>query len=342
MSLSLDGCREAPSRFFFINHPLLILIITKPYQMKTITLLISALTVLTAQVSFGQDLEPGTILGYVEGPVNRTTFNADGTGSMVVMGVNVDVPAGLIAESPTSSLTVRNLCIRNRLPGRLEPGFVGGTALIGGIVNTATGKFTATDITVEPAENVVIGTVSSISPLKIQNTEIAFISDPRITTGIVNTFGFPALLSGLALGQPAAAEGYFAAGKLQAYVVELDENAPLAEDVTQINIMRASSRERTPNNNRGDEVDMRGFYYSQNGAAPQIQVFRDDNGVLTSLGLATSTPDGINPKFGVWNYGAVTPTTNDPVLGTAPTKFKVVITVPGAGTNTAEIEPDLR
>jgi hypothetical protein len=342
MSLSLDGCREAPSRLFFINDPLLLLNITKPYQMKTISLLISALTLVTAQVSFSQVLEPGTILGYVEGPVNRTTFNADGSGSMVVMGVNVDVPAGLISESPTSSLTVRNLCIRNRLPGRLEPGFVGGTALINGIVETATGKFTATDITVEPAENVVIGTVTSISPLRIQNTEVAFISDPRITTGIINAYGFPALLTNLALGQAVAAEGYFASGKLQGYVVQLDETAALAEDVTQLNIMRAASRERTPNNNRGDEVDMRGFYYSQNGAAPQIQVFRDDNGVLTSLGLATSTPDGINPKFGVWNYRADTPTTNDPLLGTAPTKLKVVITVPGAGTNSAEIEPDLR
>jgi hypothetical protein len=139
-----------------------------------------------------------------------------------------------------------------------------------------------------------------------------------------------------------AAEGYFASGKLHGYIVELGETAPLAQDVTQINIMRAGSRERTPNNNRGDEVDMRGFYYSQNGAAPQIRVFRDDNGVLTSLGLATSTPDGINPKFGTWDYRADTPTTNDPLLGTAPTKLKVVITVPGAGTNSAEIEPDLR
>jgi hypothetical protein len=342
MSLSLDGCREAPSRLLFINHPLLLLNINTPYQMKTITLLISALTVVTAQVSFSQVLEPGTILGYVEGPVNRTTFNADGTGSMVVMNVNVDVPADLIAESPTNALSVRHLCIRNRLPGRLEPGFVGGTALINGIVETATGKFTATEITVEPAENVVIGTVTSISPLRIQNTEVAFISDPRITTGIINAYGFPALLTNLALGQAIAAEGYFASGKLQGYVVQLDETAALAEDVTQINIMRAASRERTPNNNRGDEVDMRGFYYSQNGAAPQIQVFRDDNGVLTSLGLATSTPDGINPKFGTWNYRADTPTTNDPLLGTAPTKLKVVITVPGAGTNSAEIEPDLR
>jgi hypothetical protein len=261
---------------------------------------------------------------------------------MVVMNVTVHVPADFIAVSPTNDLNVRHLCIRNRLPGRIEPGFVGGTALINGIIETATGKFTATDITVEPAENVAIGVVTGISPLKIQFTEVAFIADPRITTQTINAYGFPALLDNLALGQNVSAEGYFASGKLQAYVVQLDETAALAEDVTQINIMRAASRERTPNNNRGDEVDMRGFYYSQNGAAPQIQVFRDDNGVLTSLGLATSTPDGINPKFGVWNYGANTPTTNDPILGTAPTKLKVVITVPGAGTNSAEIEPALR
>jgi hypothetical protein len=310
--------------------------------MKTLTLFVSALLLFTAQFSFGQVLEPGTVLGYVEGPINRTTFNADGTGTMVVMNVTVHVPADFIAESPTNALNVRHLCIRNRLPGRIEPGFVGGTALINGIIESATGKFTATSITVEPAENVAIGVVTGISPLKIQFTEVAFIADPRISTQIINAYGFPALLTNVALGQNVAAEGYFASGKLQAYVVQLDETAALAEDVTQINIMRAASRERTPNDDRGDEVDMRGFFYSQNGATPQIEVFRDDNGVLTSLGLATSTPDGINPKFGTWNYRDDTPTTNDPVLGTAATKLKVVITVPGAGTNSAEIEPDLR
>lgn len=310
--------------------------------MKNLTLFVSALLLFTAQFSFAQVLEPGTVLGYVEGPINRTTFNADGTGTMVVMNVTVHVPADFIAESPTTALNVRHLCIRNRLPGRIEPGFVGGTALINGIIESATGKFTATSITVEPAENVAIGVVTGISPLKIQFTEVAFIADPRISTQIINAYGFPALTTNLALGQNVAAEGYFASGKLQAYVVQLDETAALAEDVTQINIMRAASRERTPNDDRGDEVDMRGFFYSQNGATPQIEVFRDDNGVLTSLGLATSTPDGINPKFGTWNYRDDTPTTNDPVLGTAATKLKVVITVPGAGTNSAEIEPDLR
>jgi hypothetical protein len=285
---------------------------------------------------------PVPLVGYVEGPIRELTYNLDGSATMLVQNTTVSVPATLAVQSPTTTLTVRQLCLRNRLPGRVEPGFLGGTALINGVVDPQTLVFTATDVTVEPAENVVIGAITSVSPLQIQGTELAILTDPRITTQVHNIYGFPVRMENLAVGQPASAEGYFAANKLQCYVIELEPDAPLVTDVHQINILRAQSRERAPNNNRGDEVDMRGFYYTQDGVLPLIQVFRDDGGVLTSLGFATLVPDAVHPKFGVWDFRIITPPTLDPVLGTAPVRLHAVLTGTNGATASADIAPDLR
>ena len=287
-------------------------------------------------------IAPATTTGYVEGPIREVTYNPDGSATMLVQDVVVHVPAALGIDSPTTVLTVRQLCIRNRLPGRTEPGFLGGTALINGVVDLSTLKFTATDVTVEPAENVVIGVITSVSPLRIQGTEVALSTDPRIITRIVNTYGFPSRLDGISVGQPAAAEGYYASGKLQGYAIELDISAALVNDVSQVNIQRASSRERVPNINRGDEVDTRGFYYSKDGLIPIIQIFRDDKGVLTSLGFATLVPDAVNPNYGVWTFRVDTPTTANPVLGTAPTKIKAVLNGSNGVTANAEIDAEVR
>jgi hypothetical protein len=309
--------------------------------MKTTCLLVCSL-ILLSQISAFSQAAPGTTPGYVEGPIREVTYNPDGTATMLVQNVTVHVPADLPIDSPTTVLTVRQLCIRNRLPGRVEPGFLGGTALINGIVDVQTRRFTATDVTVEPAENVIIGIITSTSPLHIQNTEITQSTDPRIITQVVNAFGFPARLDGITVGQPASAEGYYVGGKLYAYVIELPAEAPLANNVSQLNIQRADSRERVPNNNRGDEVDARGFYYSQDGLTPLIRIFRDDNGVLTSLGFATLVPDGVNPKFGVWTFRADTPPSPHPVLGVAPSKIRAVLTGVSGVTSTAEMATTLR
>jgi hypothetical protein len=309
--------------------------------MKSFTLFFSLFLFISSGICFSQ-VVPTTAIGYVEGPIREITYNLDGTATLLVQNVTVHIPAHLTIQSPTTTLTVRQLCLRNRLPGRNEPGFLGGTALIDGEVDLQTFRFIATSVTVEPSENVAIGFITSVSPLQIQGTELAILTDPRITTEVINIFGFPVHLENQRIGQPAAAEGYFADNKLQCYVIELELDAPLVENTNQINFRRAQSRERAPNNNRGDEVDTRGFYYTTTGVQPLIQVFRDDNGVLTSLGFATLVPDGAYPKYGVWNFQAITPPTTHPVLGTAPKKFHVVLTGSDGTTATADIDPDLR
>jgi hypothetical protein len=314
---------------------------------QTLKLLSVVAFAMTANLSLAQGvLTPptppvATTPGYTEGPIQSIDQQVDGSVIMNVMGVTVYVPTTAVIDSPTTTLTLRQLASRTPLPGRTEPGFIGGTALVNGVVDLATNHFTATNMVVEPAENVLIGVVTSVAPLKILNSELAFINDARMPFHLVNEFGFAlAPNPPVEVGTLAAAEGYYAGGKFQSFALELVGDFPLANPVTSLNIQRAQTRERTPNARRGDEVKVRGFYHVPNGIRPTIQVFRVDAGVATLLGSAVAVPD-VNPKFGTWDFDFVTPPTTNVVLGTAPTQLRVVITSADASTSQEIVEPEL-
>lgn len=311
--------------------------------MKPLVLLLSLLAVLLTTTSALAQVPPApaTIPGYTEGPISSITLQPDGSLIMTVIGVTVNVPVGTPVSSPSRSLTLRQLALRTRLPGRTQPGFIGGTALINGVVDVATGSFTATDMVVEPAENVLIGVVTQASPLRILNSEIAPIADARIPFSMVNQFGFDITAPTIPVGTHAAAEGYYAGGKFQTFLIELSGNFPLVNTNSQINIMRAQSRERSPNAQRGDEVNMRGFYHARNGGVPTIQILRVDGSTATLLGNADPIPDADLPNFGVWNFRIDTPPSADPVLGTAPLRLRAVLVAPDGSRALTNIEPDL-
>lgn len=311
--------------------------------MKTLCLILSLLALLLPLTPAQAQVAPpgpATIPGYTEGPISSIVLQPDGSVVMQVIGVTVRVPVGTPVSSPSRSLTLRQLALRTRLPGRTQPGFIGGTALINGTVEVATGAFTATEVTVEPAENVLIGVVTQTTPLRILNSEIAPINDARIPFSMVNQFGFEITAPSIPLGTPAAAEGYYASSKFQAFLLELTGNFPLVNPNSQINVLRAQSRERSPNAQRGDEVNMRGFYHARNGGLPTIQIFRVDGTTATLLGTATAIPDAEYPNFGVWNFTATTPPSADPVLGTAPLSLRADLTAPDGSRAFVTIEPD--
>ena len=99
--------------------------------MKNLFLLLNLLAVsLTTQSSLGQvppAPAPATIPGYTEGPISNVVLQPDGSVTMTVIGVTVKVPVGTPVHSPTRALTLRQLALRTKLPGRLEAGFLGGT-----------------------------------------------------------------------------------------------------------------------------------------------------------------------------------------------------------------------
>jgi hypothetical protein len=159
-------------------------------------------------------------LAAFEGPVSAIIDNGDGSGIIVVMGVTITIPATAPINSPTASLTVAQLADPTPLPGRSSPGFIGATAIINAQSDGVT--TTADDVFVEPAENVIIGLITSASctnadcsnpgdSLAVLNSPLVRLTDARIPAGPpANAFGFTVDLSqGALLGAVVSAEGYF-------------------------------------------------------------------------------------------------------------------------------------
>ncbi len=299
------------------------------------SLLAAVLVTVGSAPGFGQaiSLPPPAAL---EGTI--TTVSAvDAAGNVVltVMGVRVLVAPGVPVTTPSATLTLAQLTSTATLPGRTQPGFVGGTAIVTGDWDTVNARIVATDVFVEPSENVLIGVVTAndatgikvngvaVSPLPA--TEARMPSLPTTTDEGIEIFA-----TSIPVGTAAAAEGYFAGDKFYSFLIQAAAGTPVSQ-VPQVTITRAQVRERTPNNQRGDEVEVRGAVTTTHTAGnvnQTVRVFRVDtiNGVRreTSLGTATAVPDPLTPGVATYTFRVTTPTTRDAVLGTAPSLVKVV------------------
>jgi hypothetical protein len=232
---------------------------------------------------------------------------------MVVMGITVTVPPGTPIVTPTTNLTelagARNplaLLRGEPLPGRAPtPGFIGGTAIINGTV--IDGVPTATDVFVEPAENVLIGVVTAAdcanalcrgaaSVLEINGAQARPIRDERLRAGpITNEFGFDVDLTGAGaelVGSAAEMEGYFARNRFHYFLLSVTGVAP-ANPGTEVSITRAQCRDRA----RGIELTILG------------NVHNPATGSVTISDTATTTPFGsvnavavVGASFDVGSY----------------------------------------
>lgn len=176
----------------------------------------------------------------VEGRLTERTAN--GTGAIVKCnGMTVNVPSTATVSSPTHNIGIAGLLSDYQLPGRSEPGFIGGTCIIDGENSGMTN--TASSVYLEPAENVIVGEVSqSIKdpanpdgpprPFKIRDVEIVLL-DESIATGDSatsrlitskkprNEVGVEINLDTVEMNDLSSAEGYLGSdGKLYAYVIE--------------------------------------------------------------------------------------------------------------------------
>ncbi len=324
------------------------------------TLGTAALSRLAAQVPLASS---------IEGTITAINYNSSQSVTMTVMGVNVSVSKALADQgnviSPSADLSLEELAAKVILPGRVQAGFEGGTAIVEGVWQN--NQLVASSVFVEPAENIMLGQVTATSPaLMINGVEIAVLppvattpangftsnTDISITaghllprvgpTGLRHEVGIP--LASVSANVLAAAEGYFANGVFNAFVVDAADGVALS-NTDQLAVTRAQVRERTPNNTRGDEYDIRGGIHLVTGRARQVAVYRIDvlagRLTYTRLGAAVATiPDAVNPKFGTWRATGITPTVRtvtDP-LGTAPSRI-VVYLVPLTATGTNGTSP---
>jgi len=166
-----------------------------------------------------------TVPASIEGKIGSIVDNGDGTGSMTVMGIEIKFDGNVPINSPTASLTFgdvtsdHDLADMTPLPGRSShAGFYDGTAIVLG--NTAGGAITATDIFVEPAENVILGMLTSAENcvLEVQGqlgvpgtgVPLAFLADPRIPAGpAVDVLGFEIDPCTIPVGSGVSVAGYY-------------------------------------------------------------------------------------------------------------------------------------
>lgn len=225
----------------------------------------------------------------LEGPISSIQ-RAGANVNVVVMGITVRVRPATVITTPTATLTLEQLLDTTPLPGRSEPGFVGGTAIVEGNT-TASGIVIADTIFVEPAENVVIGIVTenASGALKVNGLAVTMLADARIPAEpLRNDLGFEIAAEAVTVGTIVALEGYYSASSraLHSFILEAT-GTPALNPGLQVSILRAQGRA-----DRG-ELEVRGGVSGvPAGAVVTVQIRAPRaNGTSRLLGTVTATPD---------------------------------------------------
>lgn len=278
----------------------------------------------------------------LEGRISAAVAVGSGAELMVV-GVRVSIAAGIPVVTPTKSLTIAELLDPLPFPGLAGPGFVGGTGIVSGTFDTATGVLTAAEVEAEPAENLLSGALTAVVPPAINGVPVDLLpaTEPRLPGGVpLNEFGFAVVMDNRIRDTLATANGYFDGTRFHAYSLEVDPSAELIDPNPQASILRAEFREQEPADEEGDDFDIRGAVTMGHVAAgvtrQRIEVFRLDAGVATLLGETEARQDGEFPLFARWRLTGATDLTIDPALGQSPLRVRVVNRSAGANNATAE------
>ena len=179
----------------------------------------------------------------LEGPISALSANPDGSGSITVMGVVVEIPAETPITTPTAALTIEQAADPTPLPGRTQPGFLGGTAIIEG--DSVGAANTATTVFMEPSENILGADITSVPPaaITIGGVALAELTDSRIPADpVMNDFGFEVDPATVPTGVDAVGEGYLSndgSGVFQYFVLAVADGTLINAGQTEVSITRA-------------------------------------------------------------------------------------------------------
>jgi len=172
-------------------------------------------------------LPDAQVKAIVEGPIDAVNDHRDGGGTITVMGIVIQIPAGTPITTPTATLSMAQLADSTAFPGRSQPGFIGGVAIVNG--SSTDGVITATDVFVAPAQNFLVGQVTANQPLKVNGVRVQILNDARMPGGVLRNIyeGFPVAPASVPIGGAATVEGYFGiTGTLHATRVEVEGGTP--------------------------------------------------------------------------------------------------------------------
>lgn len=252
--------------------------------------------------------------GFIEGPI--IAVNA-GAGTMTVNGIVVNVPVSTpIASATRDDLTLADLGTAPAFPGRSQNGFIGGTCLCAVRVDSVTGVHTATEITVEPAENVLITTTRSTSCSNADCTaagdsikvgsgagiQVKPSTDPRMRAEWPTTRGFALDMAGSNLvGAIASMEGYVGNDGIM-YYVEADFSEGTLLHLTEAEVSIESTRTQCRQRDGLAAYNLRGYVHTP--SAGTVLFYDTTNDPATLIGIATAVTDPEAPLFGAWSLDA--------------------------------------
>ena len=240
----------------------------------------------------------------IEGRIESVTATSPTEVTLVVMGMTVKIDTTRVpVVTPTATLSHAQIVDATPLPNRTEPGFVGGTAIVIGTVDS-TGLITAEDVFMEPAENVVLGVITSTAPLTVNGIPVVFLNDPRMpAVPIKNEFGFVVNFAGVTNQTPVALEGYYSASTFNAFLLEVSGFAPLASSAPQVSITRVRGREQE-DATQNDRLEIRGAitmgHTLNNTENLTILGVREDNTTFVLSNTVVATRDLEDPRFGLY------------------------------------------
>lgn len=294
----------------------------------------------------------------IEGPIQSVTPFATpvgdtiGTravsviGEMRVMGVLVKVLNTTPVHTPTNEHVALGDLAGAPLPGRGEPGFIGGTAIVTG--DSLAGVLYATDVFTDFAENVIVGEATGIAEddelvtrATINKTIIQPSTDPRIPAGPpINSFGFAIDPTNIAEGSLVAAEGYFANNRLYYHTLEADAGALVNPTVAEVSVLRAQCRIRGRNR---DELEVRGGTHTPaNGRVTIQRLVPNPNPLLPGtwqnvnpINVAPVVDTTVVPQQGLYRYNA----TNLNLGAVCPAQVRAVLRTVANGPIVATSEP---
>lgn len=283
----------------------------------------------------------------IEGPLSSYTASTSTSGELLVMNAPIQVNANTAFVSPTGERTttanpnnpLRTMTVTQwmrgaTMDGRRRPGLLGGTVIVTGEFNTATGTLVASEVFSDVAENVMLGVItdSSCSELNCDgpgdyirgNNGPAFVpnKDPRITAGPLTDAGLfqidarkASLVGTVDVPTTFGGEGYFSDDKIDVggaleqaivyWAFELGENRPdlvATPGDAEISSLRIRCTE-------GGRLEVRGFVH-----APMDEL----GNPVGIAGQPTSGGDGFIRVVMDFNRdGIITP--NEIIDGDAPT-----------------------
>ena len=257
----------------------------------------------------------------LEGPISAVTANPDGSGNITVLGVLVNIPAGTPITTPTASLTIDQAADPTPLPGRIQPGFLGGTAIIEG--DSVLGVNTASSLFMEPSENILGADVTSVPPaaIEIGGTTLQALTDARIPADpVMNDFGFEVDPASVPTGVDAVAEGYFSnngSGIFNYFALAVADGVMINAGQPEISITRAQC---IAGANPGDPIELRVLGAVHDPALVSITL--KDFGP-TTFDIQSSAINADNPVFGDYSFNV----RNNPAFQVCPASVTAEFTV---------------